>query len=339
MRTHILVVLLAFLALLAPGCVTLPAATPHVRGLASANNSTLLPDLTTVPPPSVDAHRARLWWETFVNTHPERETQTPTNQVAAGDLARDLEMMGYQTKTLYYVPATGGRSPTTQGIRAVVGIRRGLTQPDHAIAVIAHYDSVVTTIYGAYDDGSGTSDVMETARVLAAYPNQKTIMIIFFDAEEEGLLASSYFAKEASGNANETFDMVIGHDMTGINCPGYHWPMAQFIGERYLAEIKPVLEALYAEKLSPAENQCISFQDQDNRNSDELSFKAAGVPILRLAGGLNATDYPAYHMPTDTVAFVENFTGGPANYEKGVNLTVTATYWAVATYDRLPSLR
>jgi Zn-dependent M28 family amino/carboxypeptidase len=246
--------------------------------------------------------------------------------------------MGYQTKVLYFVPGTGSPAPAGEGVRTIVAIRPGRALPDHVIAWAAHYDTTATTVYGAYDDGSGTGVAMEIARVFASYPNNKTVMALFFDAEEEGLLGSSYFVKEATGNKNATFDFFVGLDMTGINCPGYKWPMVQFIGAKYDADVKPVLEAVDGAKLSSAANRCIAWEDSDPRSSDELSFQSAGVPILRLAGGFNASDYPAYHMPTDTVDYVYNFTGGPERYEAGVNLTVSAAYWALAAFDRSPPL-
>lgn len=339
------------LALLAAGCVTPPGPQQAEPG------ASVLPDLSDLAPPEVDATRARLWWEEFVMNHPYRHAGSPTNIEASEVLFADLEAAGYEARMLYFVPASargvpvpvgGGESPAPAGIRTVIGIKEGATMPDRVVAWVAHYDSHQQTIHAAYDDGSGTAVAMELARVIASYNNSKTLMPIFFDAEEIGLVASEAFVKQIGDYA---FDMVIGHDMTGINCPGHEWPMYQMVGENFAEQLLPIEEAIYRdvmkvnythatldtprEEIPPA---CVVILDGHDRNSDERHFKEADIPILRMAGGRKAADYPAYHKPNDTVEFVYEFAGGPENYEKGLKLTVEASWWNAVVFDRLPSL-
>jgi len=297
----------------------------------------LLPDLSDVPDPPMDAERGRLWWESFVRATPYRHAGTPTNFRASEMIRDELAANGYETRILYYLHPTGTPSPVDVGIRTVVGVKPGTEEPDRVVAWVAHYDANRGTIYAAYDDGSGTAVAMELARALKDYDNRKTLMVIFFDAEEIGLVASEYFVREALARGDVTYDLVIGHDMTGINCPGHEWRMYQFVGENYLSELKPVVQALYQQKLTPEENACVEFVDQAFRNSDERRFKEAGFPVIRMAGGYKATDYPEYHKPGDTVEFVYEFAGGEKNYEAGFALTVKASYWNVVAFDRLPS--
>lgn len=328
--------------LIAAGCAT-PTNEP-----ASSGDS-VLPDFSGVTEPEFDTSRARLWWEEFVKNHPGRHTGSPTNIQASEALAADLEKAGYQAKTFYYTPSyavlpPGQPSPVPAGIRAVIGIKIGSTQPEHVVAWVAHYDSHQSTIYAAYDDGSGTAVAMELARALASYNNSKTLMPIFFDAEELGLTASQAFVEQAMNDKKYSFDMVIGHDMTGINCPGHEWPMYQMMGENFVDALLPIERALYKDHLQldvgegeDAKN-CIVLLDKHDRNSDERRFKEAGVPILRMAGGRKPGDYPAYHKPNDTVEFVYEFTGGAANYEKGLHTVLQTSWWNVVTFDRLPPL-
>lgn len=328
--------------LVAAGCVTPPdGTTPPATG-------SVLPDLSDVPAPVIDTARARMWWESFVKNHPERHTGTPTNIQASEQIARDLEAAGYEAKTFYYTPSygplpPGSPSPLPTGIRTVVGVKEGSTMPDRVVAWVAHYDSNQGTIYAAYDDGSGTAVAIELARVLAAYNNSKTLMPIFFDAEEIGLVASNAFVKDAMAKKEVVFDMVIGHDMTGINCPGHEWPMYQFAGENFADVLVPIEEALYT-RLSydwgfgEEAKDCIVLLDLADRNSDERRFKEAGVPVLRMAGGRKATDYPAYHKPNDTIEYLYEFVGGPENYEKGLRTVIEASYWNAVVFDRLPPL-
>lgn len=349
-----LVVLLA-LCLVAAGCLT---AEDEPAGDAAAR-SDVLPDLSDLAPPATDPARARMWWEEFVQNTPYRHAGTPTNIQASEMLEAALAEAGYETRVLYYVPPSvmgapipvSGASPVPGGIRTVIGIKEGAVQPDHVVGWVAHYDSNQATVYAAYDDGSGTAVALELARTLATYNNSKTLMPIFFDAEEIGLVASEAFVQQALGEGEWTFDMIIGHDMTGINCPGHEWPMYQMVGENFAEQLLPIEEALYRDVMKvdyamasldvtqeTAPDACVVILDGHDRNSDERNFKEAGIPILRMAGGRKAADYPAYHQVNDTIEYVYAFAGGPENYEKGLKLTVDASWWNVVIFDRLPSL-
>ena len=301
-----------------------------------------------------------MWWEDFVSNTPYRHTGSSTNAAASERLHAELEAAGYEARTFYYVPGTliglplpagGGESPVAGGIRAIVGIKAGSTQPERVIGWVAHYDTSQTTVYGAYDDGSGTAVALELARVLSTYDSNKTLMPIFFDGEELGTVASDAFVRQAMASEEHRFDMVIGHDMTGINCPGHDWPMYQMVGENFADVLLPIQEALYRDVMKvdyaiasmevtqeTAPDACVVILDGHDRDSDEAHFKRADVPILRMAGGRAAADYPAYHQVNDTIEYLYGFTGGPENYEKGLRITIEASWWNVVIFDRLPSL-
>jgi leucyl aminopeptidase len=69
---------------------------------------------------------------------------------------------------------------------------------------------------GADDDGSGTVTVMQVARNLlnSGMQFKKPIYIIWYSAEEEGLVGSSYVVKDFKKN-NIPVDAVVQFDMTG----------------------------------------------------------------------------------------------------------------------------
>ena len=330
------------------GCVQVADDPQAQAGVAPA---TLLPDLSDLQEPAIDTERARLWWESFVTTHKYRHAGTPANIAASEQLEAELAEAGYEARTFYYVPPqvrgvpipVSGESPVEQGIRAVVGVKKGHTMPEHVVAWVAHYDGHQATIEAAYDDGSGTAVALELARALASYNNSKTLMPIFFDAEEVGLAASDAFVRQAMESQEYTFDLVIGHDMTGINCPGHEWPMYQFAGENFADLLVPIEQELYTHLgidwgFGEDAKNCVVILDVADRNSDERRFKEAGVPVIRMAGGRKAVDYPEYHKPGDTVEYVYGFVGGPENYEKGIGLVIRASWWNAVVFDRLPPL-
>jgi hypothetical protein len=67
---------------------------------------------------------------------------------------------------------------------------------DSYIALMAHYDSVPMSP-GAGDDGAGVAAILESARALALEaPFQHSIMLLFTDAEEMGLIGAEGFYKQ-----------------------------------------------------------------------------------------------------------------------------------------------
>ena len=81
---------------------------------------------------------------------------------------------------------------------------------DRVYVVGGHYDSRVTDVLnatadapGANDDGSGTSAVLELARVMAPRPTEATIVFVAFAGEEQGLYGSNHFAEVAKQNELE----------------------------------------------------------------------------------------------------------------------------------------
>jgi uncharacterized repeat protein (TIGR01451 family) len=67
--------------------------------------------------------------------------------------------------------------------------------------VCAHYDSTSNDAYdaapGADDNASGTAGVLEAARVLSQYRFKHTLRFVTFAGEEQGLIGSYYYAREA----------------------------------------------------------------------------------------------------------------------------------------------
>lgn len=90
----------------------------------------------------------------------------------------------------------------------VVAIQRGLVYPDEYVVCGAHYDSYNNTpghpdslrAPGADDNASGTSAILETARLLSQYRFERSIMYCGWAAEEAGLKGSAAFAKECKEN-------------------------------------------------------------------------------------------------------------------------------------------
>ncbi|MGH3101095.1 MAG: M28 family peptidase, partial [Thermoleophilia bacterium] len=127
-----------------------------------------------------------------------------------------------------YIQPPASRIPVPTRITNVVATLRG-TDPasaDRVYVVSAHYDSRVTDVLnatsdapGANDDGSGTSAVIELARVFAARPTEATIVFVAFAGEEQGLYGSTHFALLARQN-NWNIQGVLNMDIIGNSVGG-----------------------------------------------------------------------------------------------------------------------
>ncbi|HEY8908963.1 MAG TPA: M28 family peptidase [Desulfosporosinus sp.] len=86
------------------------------------------------------------------------------------------------------------------------------TLPDTIVAG-AHYDSANLNAPGAMDNASGVGVLLELARVLSKEPHQETYQLIFFGAEEHGLVGSQFYAAQADLSAVR---WMLNVDMVGI---------------------------------------------------------------------------------------------------------------------------
>lgn len=93
----------------------------------------------------------------------------------------------------------------------------GKDKPGPGIVIGAHMDTLGGRMPGAGDDGSGSSTVMEVARVLMAsgFMPQRPVYIIWYAAEERGLVGSEYVVQEFVNN-NIPVKAAIQFDMTGF---------------------------------------------------------------------------------------------------------------------------
>jgi Peptidase family M28 len=127
-----------------------------------------------------------------------------------------------------FVQPVSDRVPAPTRLTNVYAVLHG-TDPTSADAVYivgGHYDSRVTDVLnatsdapGANDDGSGTSAVIELARVMAKHPTQATVVFVTYAGEEQGLYGSEHFAqmaKDQGWNVQANLNMdIIGSSLGG----------------------------------------------------------------------------------------------------------------------------
>jgi Zn-dependent M28 family amino/carboxypeptidase len=180
----------------------------------------------------------------------------------------------------------------------IVGTLKGTS--GRTIIVGSHYDSVDSTP-GADDNASGCALNLATARALSRTRTTHTLVFLFFDSEEYGLVGSSSYAK----TAYSTCDFMVNLDMVG------HLS-TQVVG--------PIPPSLF-EKYPWAES--ISYQNA-GRMSDHSPFTDRGVPTVWVFTGT----HPRYHRPSDTPDTL--------NYA-GMRLIARYVTDMVTTFDSTPA--
>jgi hypothetical protein len=185
-----------------------------------------------------------------------------------------------------------------RSVHNVAGYRQGAT--GEYIVIGAHYDHIGLgeqfsmapseagkIHYGADDNASGTSGVIELARYLARRPRHKRgFLFLAFAGEELGLLGSSHWVRHA-GLPMEKAVAMVNLDMVGRIRDG----KVQVCGEPN-AGMRRTLDRVrgrYKLKLEYSEPPGASA-------SDYSSFAAKPMPVLFFFSGL----HPDYHTPADT---------------------------------------
>ena len=101
-------------------------------------------------------------------------------------------------------PQASDRTPGPVPITDVLAIQKGESDPDRVVLIAGHVDSrnsdpknATRDAPGANDDGSGTSAVIEAARVLSKHKFPATIVYAVLTGEEQGLLGGKVLADYA----------------------------------------------------------------------------------------------------------------------------------------------
>lgn len=76
-------------------------------------------------------------------------------------------------------------------LRNVVCSRAG--ESSREIVLLAHFDQSPLTVEGADNDGSGVAILLQLGKIFAAHPLEHTLVLVFTDGEEYGMLGARRF--------------------------------------------------------------------------------------------------------------------------------------------------
>ena len=200
--------------------------------------------------------------------------------------------------------------------RNIVGVVRGSKHPDQYVLYTAHWDHLGVKpdvpgpdkIYnGAVDNGMGVSSIFEIGEKFVANKPQRSIAIICWTMEEQGLLGSQYFAAHPL--------WPLSHIVAGINLDA-NLPEGRAHDMIVVGSGASEMEDMLARVLK-TQDRVITADPEPEKGyfyrSDHISLAKVGVPMLYPGGGFDLIeggtaagkavrdDYRIhhYHQPSD----------------------------------------
>jgi hypothetical protein len=168
------------------------------------------------------------------------------------------------------------------------------TSSDDIFVICAHHDTVPGSP-GADDNGSGTAAVLAAAKILSDYRFEHTIRFVTFSGEEEGLLGSHEYAREAR-EKGENIVGIINADMIGYTrgSEGMTHVYAQEVySSTWITNISVNISAMYPEKIDLMIERVESRPYSDHASFINYNYDA----IFFIEYEFN--DY--YHSSEDTI--------------------------------------
>lgn len=153
-----------------------------------------------------------------------KTTGSPENTNALEWLKAKYQAYGYNASQITEDSFTYGGNTS----KNLIITKTGTVYPNTYVIICGHYDTVNGP--GVSDNGSGTSILLEAARILKDVPTEYSIKFIHFSGEEQGYLGSSHYVNNVvfQNNARQltlkvvfNIDQVggkIGNANTNINC-------------------------------------------------------------------------------------------------------------------------
>jgi aminopeptidase YwaD len=103
-------------------------------------------------------------------------------------LKAKYQSYGYTSSQITEDPFTFGNVNS----KNLIITKTGTTYPNIYVIICGHYDTI--TGPGVSDNGSGTSIILEAARILKDIPTEYSVKFIHFSGEEQGLQGSGHYA-------------------------------------------------------------------------------------------------------------------------------------------------
>jgi hypothetical protein len=212
----------------------------------------------------------------------------PGNLEATEYLAETLRSWGYEVEYEWFEP---------RGFPAANVIARlpGTANPELVYTISSHFDSVLPAP-GADDNSSGTTALLEAARVLADHPRRATIEFAFLTAEEAGLLGAREYVRLAVERGKRIVG-VLNNDMIG-------WTRSHRLDNTIRYSSPGIMRIQHA--ASHFFSDLVTYDALYYRGTDGAVFYEAYGDIVGGIGSYPVLGNPNYHQRTDQVETINH---------------------------------
>lgn len=243
------------------------------------------------------------------------------NLTAGGALARQYIVDQLASYGLTGRGREGWLQPFAEGAN-VVGELRGSDPAlaDEVVLLSAHYDHLGTAgepgsqctaqgsdtiCNGAGDNATGVAAVLAMARALAAMPvpPRRSVLFVFWDAEEDGLLGSRHFVEKDPVVPLDKIVAMFSVDTIATELFSGLVPLFALA-----VESSPELRAAVHANAPVSEPLITTYPVSDfftggdqGGTTDHLHFRLAGVPVIFFSSGVPVE----YHTPADELDVVQ----------------------------------
>lgn len=129
-----------------------------------------------------------------------KTTGSPNNTTALDWLKAKYLSYGYTASQIVEDPFTFNNGQTSVSSKNLVITKTGTLYPNKYVIICGHYDTINGP--GVNDNGSGTSILLEAARILKDVPTDYSIKFIHFSGEEQGLYGSWHYVDNVAYQNN-----------------------------------------------------------------------------------------------------------------------------------------
>ena len=203
----------------------------------------------------------------------------------------------------------------------VYAYKIGTTYPLTHIVVGAHVDAEPGSP-GADDNGSGVVGVLEIARALANVETEMTIVFALFDAEEEGLLGSWYYADRAAAEG-EGIAFMLDMDMIAFYRNTNQARLYYGSDQTYAILWKYLADSLEAISITGA-------MSGSSGGSDHVPFIANGYSAMFSIESIFSS---VYHTARDSTTYM-----GFDYFTRMIKASLATTYYVDGTYTPEPEI-
>jgi hypothetical protein len=194
----------------------------------------------------------------------------------------------------------------------VIALLPGTDKTDEYVLITSHYDHLGTKgkeiFYGADDDGSGTTGVLEIAEAFAKAKNEgrgprRNVVFMTVSGEEKGLLGSEFYGDHPAFPLDKT-TVDLNIDMVGRIDPKYKGDSLNYVyvigDDKLSTDLQRITDSINKRYLNMELDRRFNDLKDPNRyyyRSDHFNFAKNGVPVIFYFNGTHAD----YHRATDTV--------------------------------------